>query len=71
LIDVSTTTREAGIRYPVALTAYAECVGVPTGVPCRDEAGRLWDVLFLLALAVRRSNGAVCQDASRCQGRLT
>jgi hypothetical protein len=30
---------------------------VPDGVICQDEAGRLWDVLFLLALAVRRSDG--------------
>jgi hypothetical protein len=27
-------------------------------VVCQDEAGRLWDVLFLLALAIRRSGGA-------------
>jgi hypothetical protein len=27
-------------------------------VLCQDEAGRLWDVVFLLALATRRSNGA-------------
>ena len=25
---------------------------------CQDEAGRLWDVLFLLALAARRCGGA-------------
>jgi hypothetical protein len=38
--------REAGIRYPVALTAAAweKCVTVPAGVPCRDEPGRPWDV---------------------------
>jgi hypothetical protein len=28
-------------------------------VICQDEAGRLWDVLYLLALAARRSAGAV------------
>jgi hypothetical protein len=27
-------------------------------VACQDEAGRLWDVLFLLVLAARRSEGA-------------
>jgi hypothetical protein len=59
LIDVSATAREAGIRYPVALTAAAweRCVSVPPGVACQDEAGRLWDVVFLLALAARRSSG--------------
>ena len=30
---------------------------VPLGVACQDEAGRLWDVLFLLRLAVARSDG--------------
>ena len=59
LIDASTTATEAGIRFPVALTAavWARCVAVPPGVECQDEAGRLWDVLFLLALAIRRSDG--------------
>jgi hypothetical protein len=33
-------------------------VAVPPGVMCQDEAGRLWDVLFLLALAARRGGGA-------------
>ena len=60
LIDVSATAREAGIRWPVAITraAWERCVSVPPGVACQDEAGRLWDVLFLLALAARRSDGA-------------
>jgi hypothetical protein len=59
LIDVSAVAREAGIRYPVALTsaAWARCVAVPPGVECQDEAGRLWDVLFLLRLAIGRSDG--------------
>jgi hypothetical protein len=59
LIDVSAVAREAGIRWPVALTAaaWARCVRVPPGVACQDEAGRLWDVLWLLACAVRRAGG--------------
>jgi hypothetical protein len=59
LIDVSTLAREAGIVYLVALTAsvWARCVAVPTGVECQDESGRLWDVLFMLALAARQSDG--------------
>jgi hypothetical protein len=57
LIDVSATAREAGLRWPVALTAaaWAQCVAVPPGVVCQDEAGRLWDVLTMLRLAIRRS----------------
>jgi hypothetical protein len=59
LIDVTTTAREAGLRWPVALTAavWERCVAVPPGVPCQDEAGRLWDVLFLLRLAIGRGDG--------------
>jgi len=56
LIDVSATASEAGIRHPVALTrgAWGRCVTIPPGVACQDEAGRLWDVLWLLACALRR-----------------
>ena len=58
LIGVSATAREAGIRYPVATTAavWGRCVTVPPGVVCQDEAGRLWDVVWLLRCAVRGSS---------------
>jgi hypothetical protein len=60
LIDVSTVAREAGIRFPVALTAavWARCVEVPQGVACQDEAGRLWDVVWCLRCAIGRASGA-------------
>jgi hypothetical protein len=60
LIDVSATAREAGIRWPVALTraVWERCVSVPPGVACQDEAGRLWDVLWMLRCAIGRSSGA-------------
>jgi hypothetical protein len=32
-------------------------VAVLPGVVCQDEAGRLWDLLFLLRLAIRGSDG--------------
>ena len=59
LIGVSAVAREAGITYPVALTsaAWERCVAVPPGVECQDEAGRLWDLLWLLHLAIARSAG--------------
>jgi hypothetical protein len=43
----------------VALTraAWGRCVTVPPGVEGKDEAGRLWDVLWLLRLAIGRSDG--------------
>src|SRR5438270_6898225 len=61
LIDVSAVAREAGIRYPVALTraVWERCVAVPPGVLCQDEAGRLWDVVWLLRRAVGRAGGLV------------
>jgi hypothetical protein len=57
LVDVTATAREASFRIPVALTAAAweRCVTVPAGVACQDEAGRLWDVCWMLACAVRRA----------------
>ena len=60
LLDVSATAKEAGIRWPVALTCavWERCVSVPRGVACQDEAGRLWDVLWMLRCAIGRSSGA-------------
>jgi len=60
LIDVTVTAKEAGFRLPVAITAavYAEFVKVPEGVVCQDEAGRLWDVLFMCSLAARNAKGS-------------
>jgi hypothetical protein len=60
LIDVSPTAREAGFKFPVALTAavWAKCVAVPPRVLCQDEAGRLWDVLTMLCFAIRGEGGA-------------
>jgi hypothetical protein len=65
LIDVSTVAQEAGIRYPVALTAavWGRCVAVPPGVALQDEAGRLRDVLRLLALSLRHAEGALVRFA--------
>jgi hypothetical protein len=59
LIDVSAAAREAGITFPVALTAaaWARCVAVPPGVIGQDEAGRLWDVAYMLRCAICQSAG--------------
>jgi hypothetical protein len=59
LVDVSDLAREAGFRWPVALTAAAweDCVAWETSDTRRqchqDVTGRLWDVLFLAAHAAR------------------
>lgn len=53
-IDVTKTAQEAGIRFPVFITrgVYEQCVAVPAGVTGQDEAGRLWDVVWMLRFAI-------------------
>ena len=65
LVDVSETAREAGIKFPVAITraTWGKYVEVPEGVHCQDEAGRLWDILWMFRCAAKRL------DASRPQAR--
>jgi hypothetical protein len=59
LVDVSRMAKEAGVTFPVALTAtvYGKCVEVPDGVTGQDEAGRLWDILWMFHIAARRAQG--------------
>jgi hypothetical protein len=59
LVDVTETAKEAGIKYPVALTraVWEQYVKVPPGVVCQDEAGRLWDICWMLRCAIGRSSG--------------
>jgi hypothetical protein len=61
LVDVSTVAREAGITFPVALTraAWERCVTVPKGVECQDEAGRLWDVIWVFRHAARQGGQTI------------
>jgi hypothetical protein len=56
-IEVTKAAREAGITFPVFLTrsVFDQFVTVPPGVTCQDEAGRLWDILWMLRFAIRRS----------------
>lgn len=60
-VDVSTTAAEAGIRYPVFLTraVFDAYVTVPPGVSCQDEAGRLWDIVWMTRFAIIRSRPGV------------
>ena len=56
-IEVSKVAAEAGIRFPVFLTrtVYDAYVTVPAGVTGQDEAGRLWDIVWMLRFAIIRS----------------
>lgn len=57
LIDVTEVAKEAGFKWPVAVTSgvWAEHVRVPDGLIWQDEQGRLWDILTMLMHAVRRA----------------
>ena len=63
LVDVSETAKEAGLKYPVAVTRRVwdglitpDDRSRPYG---QSEAGRLWDVLYMLSLAARVTHGAL------------
>ncbi len=60
-VDVSKTAREAGISFPVFLTrtVFDSFVAVPPGVTAQDEAGRLWDILWMLRFAIVRARPGV------------
>lgn len=72
LVEVTETAREAGFRFPVALTraAWEDCVEWNDDDSARkhwpqDQTGRLWDVLMMTRFYMR---GAVHRDSSanRC-----
>ena len=56
-VEVTKTAEEAGIRFPVFLTrsVYDAYVTVPDNVTAQDEAGRLWDIVWMLRFAILRS----------------
>ena len=60
LVDVSTTVREAGINFPVALTSTVWDMYVVPSEKLADSgqsiAGRLWDLLWMFRLKAMRSN---------------
>ena len=60
-VEVTKTAREAGISFPVFLTrgVFDAYVAVPPGVSCQDEAGRLWDIVWMLRFAIMRARPGV------------
>lgn len=68
-VDVSKVAAEAGIRFPLFLTraVFDGFVAVPPGVTCQDEAGRLWDVVWMVRFAIirMRATRAAAPDPSR------
>jgi len=66
LVDVTEAAKEAGFKFPVALTraVWENCVAWDDEDNNRqiyqDESGRLWDVLYMLFIAIKsnRSDGS-------------
>jgi hypothetical protein len=58
-VDVTKTAQEAGIKFPMFLTraVFDAYVTVPPDVTGQDEAGRLWDLVWMARFAILRSHG--------------
>ena len=60
-VDVTKTAQEAGIKFPMFLTraVWDAYVAVPEGVTAQDEAGRLWDVVWMTRFGILRARPGV------------
>ncbi len=60
-VEVTKTAQEAGIRFPMFITraVYDTYVTVPPCVTGQDEAGRLWDLVWMTRFAIIRSKPGV------------
>ncbi|MBT9596654.1 MAG: hypothetical protein IV094_11770 [Vitreoscilla sp.] len=71
LIDCTEVAKEAGFRIPVAMThaAWVDCVEWSDEDSRRqahqDQAGRLWDVIWMASLAARRGGAQASFDLYR------
>ena len=56
-VEVTKTAQEAGIKFPMFLThaVFEAYVAVPPGVTGQDEAGRLWDVVWMTRFGIIRA----------------
>jgi hypothetical protein len=60
-VEVTKTAQEAGIKFPMFLTraVFEKFVALPEGVTGQDEAGRLWDVVWMTRFAIMRARPGV------------
>ena len=60
-VEVSKVAAEAGIKFPMFLTraVYDAYVTVPPDVSGQDEAGRLWDVVWMTRFGILRARPGV------------
>jgi hypothetical protein len=58
-VDVTKTAQEAGIKFPMFLTraVWDAYVAIPPDVTGQDEAGRLWDIVWMTRFGILRSHG--------------
>ena len=59
LVDITEMAKEAGIKYPVAITstAFFGYVAPDPMPPGQDLKGRLWDLFTMFKLAARKTSG--------------
>lgn len=59
LVDLSSTARETGVPYPVAVTStvYADCIGFPVDDSVIDEHERAVDLLTTVSAFIRMAKG--------------
>jgi len=60
-VEVSKVAAEAGIKFPLFLTrtVFDAYVAVPPDVSGQDEAGRLWDIVWMTRFAILRAKPGV------------
>ena len=60
-VEVTKIAKEAGIKCPVFVTraVFDNYVAVPEGVTGQDEAGRLWDVIWMTRYAMTQAKPGV------------
>ena len=58
-VEVTKTAQEAGIKFPMFLTraVFDKNVAVPEGVTGQDEAGRLFDLVWMTRFTILRNRG--------------
>lgn len=57
LVDISELAKEAGIKFPVAVTQGVFHVLNDTSAPGQDFKGRAWDLLMVFRMYIRSSKG--------------
>ena len=60
LVDITETAKQAGIKFPVAVTStvFFGYVALDPMPPYQDLKGRLWDLVWMCSAAMRRASGS-------------